>query len=233
MANKKENNPDKNNPDKNNPVKNNPVKNNPVKNNPVKNNPVKNNPVKNNPVKNNPVKNNPVNNNIETKSIFNSKYSSKITDEDIMNQFKNSKPVFGNQSDKNKKTVDLNENDEPEKDKNATNDENKNENKIKLCFEKEAKIFKFKDSWIACGTGTVYITEDKSRIFFIRHGIPLKSFDFLMNFDMKPERKNKDVIFNGVSVDDNSEPVLMSFALRFNEEKIAIIFEDILKSNTK
>lgn len=157
------------------------------------------------------------------KSLFDPKYSAKITDADIMNQFKNAKPMFGN-SEKKEKNSETSENE-------SIKAEKKVEETIPLCFEKEASIFKFKETWIGCGTGTVCITEDRKRIYFMRHGISLTAFDFLMNFDMKPERKNKDVIFNGVSFDDvESKPALTSFALRFFDEKSAVEFEKLLKT---
>ncbi|UYI28458.1 putative E3 SUMO-protein ligase [Encephalitozoon cuniculi] len=53
-----------------------------------------------------------------------------------------------------------------------------------------ANLHKFVGEWESIGTGVVYVTKNKEkRCFFIRDGVMLSAFDFLVTYDVRPTKK--------------------------------------------
>lgn len=57
-----------------------------------------------------------------------------------------------------------------------------------------ANLHKFSGEWENIGMGTVYVTEkEQRRCFFVRDGVMLTAFDFLVKYDVRPTRKRLSV----------------------------------------
>lgn len=92
-----------------------------------------------------------------------------------------------------------------------------------------ANLYKYVDEWENIGTGTVYITGDKKkRCFFIRDGVMLAAFDFLVKYDTKPTRRKLSVCI-AVREIIEEKAVEQLYCIVFKNGETADEFVDLIK----
>lgn len=109
---------------------------------------------------------------------------------------------------------------------------NRTETKDEVCdvvFRANANLHKFMDEWENIGTGTLYITEKEGkRCFFVRDGVMLTAFNFLVKYDTKPMKKKLSVC---IAVREAREGKIMEqpYCIVFKDENVVEEFMRLVK----
>ncbi|AFM97699.2 hypothetical protein EHEL_010760 [Encephalitozoon hellem ATCC 50504] len=98
-----------------------------------------------------------------------------------------------------------------------------------VVFKAGANLHKFVGEWENIGPGFVYVTKSKEkRCFFIRDGVMMCAFDFLVTYDVRPTKKKLGVCI-GVREMAESKCIEQPYCVVFKNENDANEFVQTMK----
>ncbi|ADM10941.1 uncharacterized protein Eint_010790 [Encephalitozoon intestinalis ATCC 50506] len=98
-----------------------------------------------------------------------------------------------------------------------------------VVFKATANLHKFAGEWENIGPGSVYVTKNKEkRCFFIRDGVMMSAFDFLVTYDTRPTKKRLGVCI-GVREMSEGKCTEQPYCVVFKNEHDANEFVSVMK----
>lgn len=98
-----------------------------------------------------------------------------------------------------------------------------------VVFKAAADLHRFEEEWETIGMGVVYVTENQEkRCFFIRNGVMMSAFDFLVKYDVRPTKKKLGVCI-GVREMVENKCVARPYCVVFKNEGDASRFVEMVK----
>lgn len=107
-------------------------------------------------------------------------------------------------------------------------------NKIEIeneVFDELGVLYVYIDKWQNCGPGKALIIKDNLyRMCFVRDNLGMLGYNFIVSYDIKLNRKGKQVMFLGCEKDANNNVKFVNYAVSFQNEEVALKFVNLLEN---
>ncbi|KAH9412181.1 hypothetical protein HK407_01g00740 [Ordospora pajunii] len=98
-----------------------------------------------------------------------------------------------------------------------------------VVFQANVNLHRFREEWEGIGPGIVYVTDvNGKRCFFIRDEVMQTSFDFLVKYNLRPEKK-KCKVFVVIREMDGAKAIERLYCIIFKDEKEASLFCEMVR----
>ncbi|KAM0672328.1 hypothetical protein CWI42_010780 [Ordospora colligata] len=98
-----------------------------------------------------------------------------------------------------------------------------------VVFQANVNLHRFREEWEGIGPGIVYVTDvNVKRCFFIRDEVMQTAFDFLVKYNLRPERK-KCRVFVVIREMDDTKAIERLYCIIFKDENEASKFVEMIR----